>query len=148
MAKIAGSIEIHRPVEEVFDFVADETNEPRYNKDIVRCEKVTSGPIGVGTRYEAAMKSTRDASMTVELTDYVRPHRLGSVAHIEGTMDISGAMTFEAIKGGTLMSWEWDVQPHGCMRLLGPLVTRMGSRNEERIWKGLKALLEEELVAA
>jgi hypothetical protein len=31
MADINGEIIIHRPVEEVFDFVADERNEPRYN---------------------------------------------------------------------------------------------------------------------
>lgn len=37
-----------RPVEEVFDFVADETNEPRYNQDMVRCEKVTPGPLASG----------------------------------------------------------------------------------------------------
>jgi hypothetical protein len=80
--------------------------------------------------------------MTVEVTGFERPRRLESRAHIKGTMDIRGAMTFEAIPEGTLMSWEWDVEPHGCMRLLGPLVTRLGRRNEERIWAGLKKLLE------
>ena len=148
MRTIRGQIEIARPIEEVFDFVADETNEPRYNDDMVRCEKVTPGPIGVGTRYEAEMKSTGAAAMTVEVTGYERPHRLESTAHIEGTMDIRGAMTFEATAGGTLMSWEWDVEPHGCMKLLGPFITRMGSRNEERIWTSLKALLEKEPLPA
>ena len=142
MRKINGQIEISRPVEEVFDFVADETNEPRYNDDMVHCEKVTSGPIGEGTRYEAEMTSTGPASMTVEVIGYERPHRLESTAHIQGTMDIRGAVTFEATAGGTLMTWEWDVEPHGCMKLLGPFITRMGSRNEERIWTSLKSLLE------
>jgi hypothetical protein len=31
MARVEGEIIIHRPVPEVFDFVADERNEPRYN---------------------------------------------------------------------------------------------------------------------
>lgn len=31
MVRIEGEIVINRPVEEVFDLVADETNEPRYN---------------------------------------------------------------------------------------------------------------------
>ena len=31
MVRIEGEIVIKRPVEEVFDFVADERNEPRYN---------------------------------------------------------------------------------------------------------------------
>ena len=73
MRVIKGRIVIARPVEEVFDFVADETNEPRYNEDMLSCDKVTPGPIGVGTRYEAHMKSTGAASMTVEVTGYERP---------------------------------------------------------------------------
>ena len=148
MRMIRGQIEIARPIDEVFDFVADETNEPRYNDDMVLCEKVTPGRIGVGTRYEAKMKSTGPAPMTVEVTGYERPHRLESTAHIQGTMDIRGAVTFEATAGGTLMSWEWDVEPHGFMKLLGPFITRMGSRNEERIWTRLKALLEKEPLGA
>ena len=148
MRMIRGQIEIARPIDEVFDFVSDETNEPRYNDDMVLCEKVTPGRIGVGTRYEAKMKTTGPAPMTVEVTGYERPHRLESTAHIQGTMDIRGAVTFEATAGGTLMSWEWDVEPHGFMKLLGPFITRMGSRNEERIWTRLKALLEKEPLGA
>jgi len=36
MRSITGEMEIARPIEEVFDFVADETNEPRYDDDMVR----------------------------------------------------------------------------------------------------------------
>ena len=144
MRKITGQIEIARPIEVVFDYVADETNEPRYNSDMVHCRKVTRGPIGIGTRYEAVMKNTGPTPMTVELTGYERPLRLESAADIPGTMNIRGAMTFRPTAGGTLMSWEWEVEPHGCMKLLGPFITHMGERNEERIWRSLKTLLEEE----
>ena len=37
--------------EEVFDFVADERNEPIYNPNILVSEKVTAGPIGAGSRF-------------------------------------------------------------------------------------------------
>jgi carbon monoxide dehydrogenase subunit G len=111
MRTVTGRIEIARPVEEVFDFVADERNEPRYNKQMLSFEK---------------------------------PVRLASWSHIAGTMDIRGAVTFEAIPNGTLMSWRWDLEPHGCVKLLGPMVTRIGRRQEERIWTSLKTLLEGE----
>jgi len=48
MASIAGELVINRPVDEVFDFVADEQNEPRYNPRIRRAEKLSPGPIGRG----------------------------------------------------------------------------------------------------
>ena len=46
---IAGEIIIGRPVDVVFDYVADQSNEPRYNRRMVRAEKVTAGPVGTGT---------------------------------------------------------------------------------------------------
>jgi len=40
------------------------------------------------------------------------------------------------------MRWSWDVEPRGMFRAMGPLVARMGRRQEQRIWAGLKRLLE------
>jgi hypothetical protein len=57
MVHIEGEIVINRPVEEVFDFVADERNEPRYNTQMRRAEQLTEGPIGVGSRFRAEMLS-------------------------------------------------------------------------------------------
>jgi hypothetical protein len=88
MGTISGQIQVARPVEVVFDFVADETDEPGFNQDMVGCDKVTPGPIGVGTRYEAELKSMGVVPMTVEVTGFERPRRLASRAHIEATMDI------------------------------------------------------------
>lgn len=51
VARIEGEITIGRPVEAVFDYVADQTNEPQYDPNMVRAEKVTAGPIGKGTRF-------------------------------------------------------------------------------------------------
>ena len=55
MVPIEGEIVIKRPLEEVFDFVADERNEPRYNPQMRRVELVTPGPIGLGTRFRVEM---------------------------------------------------------------------------------------------
>jgi hypothetical protein len=46
MAKIEGEILIGRPVDEVFDYVADQSNEPQYNPHTVRAEKSPPGPWG------------------------------------------------------------------------------------------------------
>jgi hypothetical protein len=45
-------------VEEVFDFVADERNEPRYNPRMLSAEKTSDGPIGIGT-FESVPAGTR-----------------------------------------------------------------------------------------
>jgi hypothetical protein len=67
MAQIQGELVINRPVHEVFDVVADERNEPRYNPLIRRAEKLTRGPIGRGTRFRAeAVTLGRTTGMTIE----------------------------------------------------------------------------------
>jgi Polyketide cyclase / dehydrase and lipid transport len=79
MARIDGAVVIKRPVAEVFDFVADERNEPRYNPGIRRVEKLSPGPIGRGTRFRAeAVTLRRTVGMTIQYTVYERPRRLAS----------------------------------------------------------------------
>jgi hypothetical protein len=46
MAGIEGEILIGQPVDVVFDYVADQSNEPQYNPRMVRADKITPGPVG------------------------------------------------------------------------------------------------------
>ena len=57
MAPVEGEIIINRPVQEVFDFVADERNEPRYNPRMLSVEQISDGPIGAGTRFRTKPKA-------------------------------------------------------------------------------------------
>jgi Polyketide cyclase / dehydrase and lipid transport len=143
VAKVEGEIVITRPIEEVFDFVADERNEPRYNPDMRRSEKISEGAIGVGTRFRAEIMSRgRPAEMLIEFTAYDRPRQLASVTTLS-TMEIRGALSFEPIPEGTRMRWSWTLKPRGLLRLMTPIVARIGRRQERAIWTGLKRLLEE-----
>jgi len=88
MTRIEGEIVINRPVDEVFDFVADARNEPLYNPRMLRAEKLTPGPIGLGTRFRDEIKSMgRPAEITIEIIGYERPWRLTDSIHLS-TMDI------------------------------------------------------------
>ena len=143
MVKIQGSTVIARPVEDVFDFVADERNEPKYNPRMVRAEKVTPGPVAKGTRWSATVESRgrRPVDMEMVVTDYTRPTRLGSTTRMS-TAEIRGAVTFEPDPAGTRMRWSWQLQPKGTLKLLGPLIARLGRRQEAQIWTGLKRYME------
>ena len=142
MATINGEIVIGRPVEVVFDYVADQGNEPQYNPQMVRAEKITTGPVGVGTSFRSAVASRgQTVEMLIEITGYDRPHRLASATTMQQA-DISYTLTFEPATPGTRMRWAGQVRPRGALKLLGPLVTRMGSRQEQRIWTSLKQHLE------
>jgi uncharacterized protein YndB with AHSA1/START domain len=142
MARIEGEIIIDRPVDVVFDYVADQRNEPRYNPQMVRAEKITAGPVGKGTRFRSAVASMgRTAEMLIEFTSYDRPRLLASTTTMRQA-DISYTLTFEPAAGGTRMRWSGQVRPKGAFRLLGPVITSMGIRQEQRIWASLKKHLE------
>jgi uncharacterized protein YndB with AHSA1/START domain len=142
MPRIEGEIVINRPVEAVFDFVADQSNEPQYNPRMTRADKVTDGPVGKGTVFRSATKSMgRSVAMLIELTGYDRPARL--VSHTTtGQADMDGTLTFEAAPAGTRMRWSWQVRPKGAARLLAPVISWMGSRQEQTIWTSMKRYLE------
>ena len=141
VAHITGHVRIAAPVEQVFDTVADSRNEPSFNPAMTGVELLTPPPIGLGTRFRARMgKAGRE--MLVELTEFERPHRLGSRT-TSSMMQTSGGLTFAAEGGGTVMSWDWQVRPKGWLRMLGPLFGPVGGRMERRIWTGLKHQLED-----
>jgi hypothetical protein len=142
MARIDGEIVIGRPVDVVFDYVADQSNEPQYNPQMVRAEKLTAGPVGKGTRFRSAVAARgRTVEMLIECTDYERP-RLFATTTTMAQADISYTLRFEPAATGTRMRWSGRVRPKGATRLAGPLITWLGKRQEQRIWAGLKRRLE------
>jgi hypothetical protein len=60
----------------VFDAVADERNEPKYNPAMISSEKLTDGPIGRGTRFQAFHSSRQGpVQIDVEYTDFEQHRR-------------------------------------------------------------------------
>ena len=51
MATFEKTVLIARPIEEVFGFLSDLENVPKWNYAIVQTRKVSEGPVGVGTTY-------------------------------------------------------------------------------------------------
>jgi uncharacterized protein YndB with AHSA1/START domain len=142
MAHISGEVTIAAPIDEVFDTVADERNEPRYNPRIVRVEKVSEGPVGRGTRFVAEPKSVgAKGEMTLEVLEYDRPHRLHNVVR-SSYMQVDGTLSFDEVDGGTRLRWDWDMGLVGPMRLLSPVLAVIGPSWERRNWVGLKRYME------
>lgn len=144
MAHIAGEIRIGAPQRRVFDTAADSRQEPSFNSAMTGVELLTPEPIGLGTKYLAHMRNGID--MLVEITEFDRPNRVGTRT-ASSMMQTSGTLTFATEAEETAMSWDWQVQPRGWLRLLGPAMGPLGRRVERKIWTGLKHKLEAEAQA-
>jgi hypothetical protein len=79
--------------------------------------------------------------MLIECTGYDRPRLFASTTTM-AQADISYTLTFEPAGAGSRMRWAGQVRPKGALRLLGPLITWLGIRQEQRIWASLKKHLE------
>jgi len=109
---------------------------------MVRAEKITPGPVGEGTRFRSAVASMgRTAEMLIECTGYDRPRLLESTTTMRQA-NISYTLRFEPAAAGTRMHWSGVVQPKGAFRLLGPVITWLGMRQEQRIWTSMRKHLE------
>jgi hypothetical protein len=109
---------------------------------MVRVDKVTGGPVGNGTVFRSAVRAAgRPTEMRSELTGYHRPGWLASRTTM-AQADIAGMLTFTSVPGGTRMRWAWVVRPKGASRLLTPVISRIGCRQERAIWTGMKGYLE------
>src|ERR687896_2206403 len=68
---------IDRPIEEVFAFLADGTNDPKFSPRVLEIAKTTDGPAGVGTVYASTVK---DAGMKTkrrfEITEFEPPTKI------------------------------------------------------------------------
>ena len=73
----SGSAVVDRPISDVFAFLADGTNDPKFSPRVQEIEQTTDGPAGVGTIYESKVK---DAGMTTtrrfELTAFEAPVKI------------------------------------------------------------------------
>src|SRR3954452_25210436 len=72
--RFEGTAVVDRPIEEVFAFLADGENDPKFSPRVQEIHKVTDGPVGVGTRFASTVK---EAGMTTkgefDLTDFGPP---------------------------------------------------------------------------
>jgi len=140
---VRGSLDIARPVDEVFDFVADQRNEPSYNPKMMASTKLTHGPIGVGSQWGATVLSRgKPLPVTIEVTGFDRPHRIDSRSVMAGAT-AEGHVQCDPTPGGTRFSWDWTVTLTGTARLAAPLVGVIGRRQERVIWTSLKHHLED-----
>jgi uncharacterized membrane protein len=138
------SIEIGRPLQEVFDYACDANRFTEWQTNLVEVKTETEGPVRVGSRMRQTRRVGRGTrAFTVEVTDGDLP-RWHSFKGIDGPVRPRGKITLEALDGGqrTRYSVELDFEGHGFGLLLTPLVRRNASKSVPEDLRRLKQKLE------
>jgi uncharacterized protein YndB with AHSA1/START domain len=75
--KFEATVSIDRPIERVFDFLADGENDKKFSSRVLEITKKTAGPIGTGTVYASTVKDAGiKTEREFELVEFERPTRL------------------------------------------------------------------------
>jgi uncharacterized membrane protein len=142
------SITINRPIEEVFAYVSDLQNGPKWQPALVEARRITKGPLGIGTQFTGARKfmGVRVESV-IEYTTYEQDEKI-SMKSISGNSPFEQSFLFESTKEGTLLKTKLDLQTSGLMGLAKPLIASGLKREMDANFRNLKNLLESQGKAA
>lgn len=142
MIRVTAEVEVDRPAEEVFAFLADAENNPRWQKGMRSCRWVTEPPTGVGSVYEQqASFLGRPILSTFEVVAY-EPGSSITIQTIESTFPIRVTRAVEPLdRGRTRVSATVEGDPSGVFRLATPLLRGMVRRSVHGDYRRLRALL-------
>ena len=142
MSKIERSVVIDRPIQEVFDFVHEPTNDPLWQTTVLESKKLTDEPLRAGSLVQEVRRFLGiRVESTFELIEYEPPTR-SAVKLISGPVPFSGSYVLEALDGSTRFTVHGDIEGHGFFKLAEPVFARMAGRELEASLGHLKDLLE------
>jgi uncharacterized protein YndB with AHSA1/START domain len=141
VATFENTVMIRRPIEEVFGFLADFENIPKWNDAIVETHKLSQGPVGVGTSYRQIRSVPSRGEERFEVTAYDPPRQLEIQGQL-GPFPSRLAYDLDAIPEGTRVTNTVELELRGPGRLLGRVaVPRVRAAVAANLRK-LKELLE------
>jgi uncharacterized protein YndB with AHSA1/START domain len=142
--RFEGTTVIDRPIEEVFGFLADGTNDPKFSPRVQEIAKTTDGPPGVGTVYESTVK---DAGMTTkrqfELTAFDAPTRIRWTERSKNVVTASeGGYDLAPEASGTRVTIHNVLEGHGFGKLIAPLALRAARKDADAFAERIKRAVE------
>lgn len=141
MASFTNVVEINRPAHDVFAFLADLENVPRWNYAITETRKTSPGEVGVGATYEQTRSSPTPSREHLTIIAFEPDRHLT----VEGTLARYPARlqyTVDEHDGATRLTNTVDLELTGAARLLGGVAAgRIRSAVAENL-EVLKTLLE------
>ncbi|MEU6472583.1 SRPBCC family protein [Streptomyces massasporeus] len=139
------TVEIDRPVEAVFDYLADGRNDPQFSPRVLKIERVPDGPTAVGTVFRSTVK---DAGMKTgrefRITDLEAPVRIrwAEVSKNSVTAD-EGGYDLEPMSDGRTRVRIFNVlQGHGIGKLLVGLALTAARKDAPGFGARIKAAAE------
>lgn len=137
--------EVDRPVEEVFAFLADGENDPKFSPRVLEMKKTTEGTTGVGTVYRSTVK---DAGVKTRrefrITGFEAPRSMRWTETSKNLVTGEGGYDLEPLgEGRTRVRLFNTLTGHGVGRLLVGPALKAARKEAEDFGRRIKAAVEE-----
>ncbi len=142
MIETVTTVDVDRPPSEVFDYVADFENNPRWQSGMVAARWITEPPLRVGSRYEQEARFLgRRITSTFEVVA-LEPGRMVRATTVTGSFPITFTRTVEPEGDGSRVTAVVQGDASGFFRLAEPLMRRKVQQSIDADYVRLRSLLE------
>jgi uncharacterized protein YndB with AHSA1/START domain len=146
MIKFQESNVIHRPVEVVFAFATDPAKSRLWQTENVVAEKaLAADPPGKARLVRTVKGMGSKIEVTLETVEFEPNRKIVTTvtagrryAHLSGR----GVWRFDAVAEGTRVTFDWEVELAGLLKLAAPVLAPLARRTLRRDLAGLKKVLE------
>ena len=144
MFSTAGSTSIARSAPEVFAFIADVRNDPQWHTDVLAAKLIEGSTVTNHSVFEIDTKPVMGVSGgTVEVSEYEPPSRIVFDVRM-GKLQPTTTFTVVPEKTGCRVTRRIDMEPHGLMRAMAPLMGGMMRKRNDAFLANLKHVLEDD----
>jgi carbon monoxide dehydrogenase subunit G len=136
------SVDIDRPVHEVWEYLTDPERVPEWQSSAESSHQVSDGPMRVGTRLRDERRFMgRRATSDVEVSEY-DPERLFTLHGLSGPVRFTVRHRLSENGAGTRLDVEAEADPGGIGRFVRPVIERAAGHELRGDFNRLKEKLE------
>jgi uncharacterized membrane protein len=142
MIRVETRVHIGRPSDEVFDFISDFENNPKWQSGQLEARFTSEGPLRVGSTYDQVAKFLgRRIVSTFQVLEY-EPNRRVKASSVSGSFPITFTRTVEPREDGAEVTAVIEGDASGFFKLAEPLLARMVQRSVDSDYQNLKRIME------
>lgn len=137
------SVDINRPVDQVFEYVTRIENSSQWGDAVVDAWQESDGPLGAGT---IVTEKVRMGPVFSELSWEITAFERNRLCVFEGESDLGRSKTayiFDATEQGTRLTVEVNTGLSGIYRYLKPIIRFTHKRNRQSSLVAIKTILEQ-----
>ena len=141
----SGTAVIDRPIDQVFAFLADGTNDTKFSPRVQQIRQTTDGPIGVGTVFESTVKDAgMKTSRKFELTGFEQPTKIRWTERSKNVVTVpDGGYDLEAVSDTqTKVTIYNNFEGHGIGKLFVGAAARAAEKDAPAFASRIKSAIE------